>query len=151
MSISPLASDIMPILFHRNHFELALLVQSILMILAQVRCLTSDTTYVAHLLPAGPSIYMHSLPTKNKPRSTRRITSTAVILAMANLHAIYRVSCWFDVRWASFSSFLSPYVQSSLCQAILFLIFGRSELFVSTLGFLALGLESTLPIPQLIR
>ena len=38
-----------------------------------------------------------------------------------------------------------------LCQAILFLILGRSELFISILGFLALGLESTLPIPQLIR
>ncbi len=39
----------------------------------------------------------------------------------------------------------------SLCQAILFLILGRSETFVSILGFVALGLESTLPIPQLLR
>ncbi len=38
-----------------------------------------------------------------------------------------------------------------LCQAILFLILGRSDLFISILGFIALGLESTLPIPQLIR
>ena len=38
-----------------------------------------------------------------------------------------------------------------LCQAILFLILGRSEIFVAILGFVALGLESTLPIPQLIR
>ena len=38
-----------------------------------------------------------------------------------------------------------------LCQAILFLILGRSEFFISILGFVALGLESTLPIPQLIR
>lgn len=38
-----------------------------------------------------------------------------------------------------------------LLQAILFLIFGRSDIFVSILGFVALGLESTLPIPQLIR
>lgn len=39
----------------------------------------------------------------------------------------------------------------SLCQAILFLIFGRSEIFINILGFVALGLESTLPIPQLLR
>lgn len=38
-----------------------------------------------------------------------------------------------------------------LCQTILFLIFSRSSIFVSILGFAALGLESTLPIPQLIR
>ncbi|EKM50392.1 uncharacterized protein PHACADRAFT_263675 [Phanerochaete carnosa HHB-10118-sp] len=37
-----------------------------------------------------------------------------------------------------------------LCLSILFLIFGRSWLFVNILGFVALGLESTLPIPQLI-
>lgn len=36
-------------------------------------------------------------------------------------------------------------------QTIIFLIFGRSELFITALGFVALGLESTLPIPQFIR
>jgi hypothetical protein len=40
---------------------------------------------------------------------------------------------------------------NSLVLTILFLIFGRSELFIHILGFAALGLESTLPIPQLIR
>ena len=34
---------------------------------------------------------------------------------------------------------------------ILMLIFGRSDLYVNGLGFLALGLESTLPIPQFYR
>jgi len=34
--------------------------------------------------------------------------------------------------------------------AILFLVFGQSNVFVTILGFVALGLESTLPIPQLI-
>lgn len=33
----------------------------------------------------------------------------------------------------------------------MFLIFGRSDIFVKILGFVALGLESTLPIPQFIR
>jgi hypothetical protein len=39
----------------------------------------------------------------------------------------------------------------SLVSTVLFLIFGRNDLFISMLGFAALGLESTLPIPQLIR
>lgn len=39
----------------------------------------------------------------------------------------------------------------SICQAILFLVFGRFDLYVNALGFVALGMESTLPIPQLIR
>jgi solute carrier family 66, member 2 len=36
-------------------------------------------------------------------------------------------------------------------EAILVLIFGRQGWFVDALGFFSLGLESTLPIPQLIR
>jgi hypothetical protein len=40
---------------------------------------------------------------------------------------------------------------SRLCQTILVLILGRSEIYIAILGFIALGLESTLPIPQLIR
>lgn len=42
-------------------------------------------------------------------------------------------------------------VSSSLLEAILYLIFGRSQFFIGALGFVALGLESTLPIPQVIR
>ena len=50
---------------------------------------------------------------------------------------------YFHINW--------PLIGQSVCQAILVLIFGRSEVFVNILGFVALGLESTLPIPQLIR
>jgi hypothetical protein len=39
----------------------------------------------------------------------------------------------------------------SVVQTILVLIFGRQEWFVDTLGYLSLGLESTLPLPQFIR
>ena len=38
---------------------------------------------------------------------------------------------------------------ASVCNAILFLALGWSKVFVDILGFVALGLESTLPIPQL--
>jgi hypothetical protein len=39
----------------------------------------------------------------------------------------------------------------SIVMTILLLIFGRSGLYVNALGFFALGLESTLPLPQLYR
>lgn len=39
----------------------------------------------------------------------------------------------------------------SVVLTILMLIFGRSDLYVNALGFFALGLESTLPLPQLYR
>ncbi|EIW58701.1 uncharacterized protein TRAVEDRAFT_168401 [Trametes versicolor FP-101664 SS1] len=53
-------------------------------------------------------------------------------------------------QWETYTQYLEFLAAFILCQAILFLILGRSELFVSILGFVALGLESTLPIPQLI-
>ncbi|PPQ65770.1 hypothetical protein CVT26_000371 [Gymnopilus dilepis] len=56
---------------------------------------------------------------------------------------------WMCVSFLS-KLFFAAHLESSLCLAILFLIFGRSEIFVAILGFFALGLESTLPIPQLM-
>ncbi|KAF7798006.1 hypothetical protein EIP86_009216 [Pleurotus ostreatoroseus] len=57
------------------------------------------------------------------------------------------LSFWQWPTYTQYIEFLAGFV---LCQAILFLIFGRSEIFVAILGYVALGLESTLPIPQLL-
>ncbi|CDO73251.1 hypothetical protein BN946_scf185008.g13 [Trametes cinnabarina] len=53
-------------------------------------------------------------------------------------------------QWPTYTQYLEFLAAFILCQSILFLILGRSEIFISILGFIALGLESTLPIPQLI-
>ncbi|KAL0953405.1 hypothetical protein HGRIS_004644 [Hohenbuehelia grisea] len=53
-------------------------------------------------------------------------------------------------QWQWYQQYVEFLAGLILCQAILFLIFGRSDLFIAVLGFVALGLESTLPIPQLI-
>lgn len=39
----------------------------------------------------------------------------------------------------------------SIIQAIFYLVLGQFKTYITILGFVALGLESTLPIPQLIR
>ncbi|KAI0820386.1 hypothetical protein BC628DRAFT_1397911 [Trametes gibbosa] len=53
-------------------------------------------------------------------------------------------------QWETYTQYLEFLAAFILCQAILYLIAGRSEVFMAILGFVALGLESTLPIPQLI-
>ncbi|KAI0791611.1 hypothetical protein BC629DRAFT_373400 [Irpex lacteus] len=53
-------------------------------------------------------------------------------------------------QWATYTQYIEFLAGFILCQAILFLIFGRSEIYTAILGYVALGLESTLPIPQLI-
>ncbi|KAF8920739.1 hypothetical protein CPB85DRAFT_506001 [Mucidula mucida] len=100
-----------------NHFELALLIQSILMIVAQLALL-----YICILY--RPKIAPESLGTSTRP-----------------------FSFW---QWSTYTQYIEFLAGFILLQAILFLIFGRSDAFVAILGFVALGLESTLPIPQLI-
>ncbi|KAI0372778.1 hypothetical protein BV20DRAFT_44442 [Pilatotrama ljubarskyi] len=101
-----------------NHFERALLIQSLLMILAQLALLHICIRYRPRISP------------ENLGASTRPF------------------SFW---QWPTYTEYLEFLAAFVLCQAILFLILGRSDIFVSILGFVALGLESTLPIPQLIR
>ncbi|KAF5328177.1 hypothetical protein D9619_013418 [Psilocybe cf. subviscida] len=98
-------------------FETALLVQSILMILAQLALLYICILYRPRLSP-------ETLGSSTRP-----------------------LSFW---QWPNYTQYIEFLAGLILCETILFLIFGRSDFFVGALGFVALGLESTLPIPQLI-
>jgi len=100
-----------------NRFEIALLIQSILMILAQLALLYICIVYRPRSSP------------ENLASSTRPL------------------SFW---QWSTYTQYIECLAGLILCQAILFLIFSRSQTFIGILGFVALGLESTLPIPQLI-
>lgn len=100
-----------------NHFELALLIQSVLMILAQLALLYICIRY-------RPTISPENFGTSTRP-----------------------FSFW---QWSTYTQYIEFLAGFILLEAILFLILGRSDVFVSLLGFVALGLESTLPIPQLI-
>ncbi|CAK5267349.1 unnamed protein product, partial [Mycena citricolor] len=85
----------------------------------------------------------------------------ALLLALLYICIIYRPKTSAEVlggskrplsfwQWPTYIQHLEFLAGLIILQAILFLVFGRFELYVSLLGFLALGLESTLPIPQLI-
>ncbi|KAJ3720912.1 hypothetical protein EV361DRAFT_906894 [Lentinula raphanica] len=100
-----------------DRFALALLIQSILMILAQLALLYICIIYRPRISPEG-------LGTSNR---------------------IY--AFW---QWSSYTQYIEFLAGLILFQAILFLILGRSQVFITLLGFIALGLESTLPIPQLV-
>jgi len=100
-----------------EHFEAPLLIQSILMILAQLALLYICILYRPRLSPEA----LHG--------STRPL------------------GFW---QWPTYTQYIEFLAGFILFQAIFFLILGRSQTFVGILGFIALGLESTLPIPQLI-
>ncbi|KAL1696548.1 hypothetical protein GGG16DRAFT_84960 [Schizophyllum commune] len=98
-------------------FELALLLQSVFMILAQLALL-----YICILY--RPALSPESLHASKRP-----------------------IDFWQWPTYTQYVEFLAGFI---LVQTILFLIFSGFETYVSVLGFVALGLESTLPIPQLI-
>ncbi|KAG8889592.1 hypothetical protein FRB98_003654 [Tulasnella sp. 332] len=102
-----------------DHFELALLVQSIFMILAQLALLYICIKY-------------------------RPVTSPESLGGTS----ARPFGFW---QWTGYAQYLEFLAALILVLSIAILIFGRMEWFVWSLGFVALGLESTLPIPQLLR
>ncbi|KAJ7090565.1 hypothetical protein C8R43DRAFT_1050233 [Mycena crocata] len=100
-----------------DHFEFALLFQSIFMILAQLALL-----YICILY--RPRISPEDLGGSSRP-----------------------FSFW---QWSTYAQHVEFLAGLILLHTIFFLILGRFEYYVTILGFVALGLESTLPIPQLI-
>ncbi|KAJ7746930.1 hypothetical protein DFH07DRAFT_869523 [Mycena maculata] len=101
-----------------DHFELALLFQSIFMILAQLALLYICILYRPHISP------------ENLGGSSRPF------------------SFW---QWSTYVQYIEFLAGLILFQAILFLVSSRFEFYIAIMGFVALGLESTLPIPQLIN
>ncbi|KAJ7460566.1 hypothetical protein FB451DRAFT_1269514 [Mycena latifolia] len=100
-----------------DHFEFALLFQSMFMIVAQLALL-----YICILY--RPRISPENLGGSSRP-----------------------FSFW---QWPTYTQHVEFLAGLILLQAILFLILGGFQTYVVILGFVALGLESTLPIPQLI-
>ncbi|EAU90124.2 hypothetical protein CC1G_05662 [Coprinopsis cinerea okayama7 len=117
-----------------ERFEFALLMQSVLMILAQLALL-----YICILY--RPRLSHEALLGSSRPFGFWQWpTYTQYIEFLAG----------FMLVVFHFWAYPGLTVLSSLLQAILYLILGRSPIFVGALGYIALGLESTLPIPQLI-
>jgi len=96
-----------------KHFEFALLLQSILMILGQLILL-----YVCILYKP-----------RHEPGHTRPF------------------NFW---HWSNYSQYIEFLAGLIVCETILQLILGRRQWFIDALGYIALGLESTLPIPQVV-
>lgn len=98
-----------------TRFEFALLVQSILMILAQLALLYICIRY--------------------QPRPDTRGQSSRPF------------AFWHWPSYVQYIEFLAGFI---LISAIAYLIFGRADVYISIIGFVALGMESMLPVPQLI-
>ena len=140
-----------------QRFDSALLWQSIFMILAQVSVTRYSTRRPFSHVQGAHSWCCYSSAYCIAPKQARipwvhrqdqcRSGSGPPIRNTSNF--LQRLCQSSGVPYGA--SYLLIQLMHSLCQAILFLIFGRSKLYVAILGYVALGLESTLPIPQFYR
>lgn len=155
-----------------ERFELGLLIQSILMILAQLAllqiCLRFDpssssssriTTRVEN--SGSPSVEHQSLirdESSQEPLSSPigigNLASTAEEIpepisnsSKDSVRAKYCCNFW---NWTSFGVHCEFLAILVVVHAALFLLLHKYRWYVETTGYIALGLESTLPIPQLI-
>ncbi|KAI7964976.1 hypothetical protein MJO29_003074 [Puccinia striiformis f. sp. tritici] len=96
-----------------ERFETALLIQSILMIIAQLSLLRICLLYTTK--SSGPDSAQDS-----------------------------------DYRGYSFDTYIDFFALLFAVQSALFILLQRYDWFIQLIGFISLGLESTLPIPQLI-
>jgi len=101
-----------------DRFETALLIQSVLMIIAQLLLLYICMRY-------RPTLSPENLGTSMRP-------------------------CAFW-QWPTYRQHVEFLAAQIICLGILTMIFSSFPTFTTILGFIALGLESTLPIPQLIN
>jgi hypothetical protein len=73
------------------------------------------------------------------------------ILAVADVRPVHRVFGSLHVSIPFALGSWANDIVNSIAMSILYLALGGFDFYINILGFVALGLESTLPIPQLIR
>lgn len=89
----------------------------------------------------------NSLPTPNTTNTSNTGSRLSSILSQLSFTHGRPLNFW---QWSDYNSYLVFLALFSLLLLLLYVIFSSSATFVALLGYIALGLESTLPIPQLI-
>ncbi|GAA5870662.1 hypothetical protein JCM3774_001719 [Rhodotorula dairenensis] len=73
-----------------------------------------------------------------------------VLYRPADWHATVRPRPGNFWQWAAFGTYLEATAFLIVGHAVLFLVLHKVDFYVQVLGFVALGLEATLPIPQVV-
>ncbi|KAK3810855.1 MAG: hypothetical protein J3Q66DRAFT_350364 [Benniella sp.] len=141
-------------------FELPLLYQSILMITVQLLLLEICVRYYPKSEPSLPMPVSHPTSGASRNKSTSNTTSNMTSLGTDDVlsRASRRGGGWFRdhaTRWSiefwnwptiwPYFTFIAIYTS---CLALAMYLIGKKTFFVECLGFLALGIEATVPMPQ---
>ncbi|WVQ63896.1 uncharacterized protein L199_002052 [Kwoniella botswanensis] len=136
-----------------NRFEIPLLIQSLLLIISQLVLLAICLHYKT---PSESSNYapLSPLPTTPEDPSTRghaRQDSDYIDQPPTSMSGSGKSKRPFEFwQWEGYGSYLEFLAALILALGVLQVILGRWMWYIDALGFVALTIESTLPIPQFI-
>lgn len=149
-----------------ERFDTALLIQSILMIVAQIGLLKICLKYSNHSIypltgtsgSPDPTLFdaedLQDLPHPSESTSPLTFSFTDSVSQSAPQQQSPRIitSHTAPPGWKnpSFDSYIDFFALLFAVEAALFILLQRYDWFIQAIGFVSLGLESTLPIPQLI-
>jgi len=135
-----------------NRFETPLLVQSLLLIISQLFLLS----LCLHYAPLDPELSTSSAPLSPLPQAGAEDTADegpawveqpAVTGPSKALGSKRPFDFW---QWEGYGAYLEFLAGLIVVLGLLQMVFGRWMWYIDALGFLALTIESTLPIPQFI-
>ncbi|OCF56459.1 hypothetical protein L486_06403 [Kwoniella mangroviensis CBS 10435] len=136
-----------------NRFEIPLLIQSLLLIISQLVLLAICLHYKT---PSESSNYapLSPLPPASEDSSTRghaRQDSDYINQPPTSMSGSAKSKRPFEFwQWEGYGSYLEFLAALILALGVLQIILGRWMWYIDALGFVALTIESTLPIPQFI-
>ncbi|KAI9281998.1 hypothetical protein BY458DRAFT_498634 [Sporodiniella umbellata] len=136
-----LFSNILRIFFWLGkRFDITLLFQSITMIVA-VTCLLYTVVKYRPIVPFNPLV-RHTSNT-----SISSDEDDIISIGQQVEYKWYQRSFW---AWDHFLDYFNCLLVYTTLVAILYVLFHQNTEFVEALGFLSLGVESTLPVPQIL-
>lgn len=139
-----------------KRFELALLVQSILMIAFQLALLYVCLKYSSPSQVASTVVGLAAPSDPNDPAKPLATSATSLLNPANGPSALPNSGSRFGKRpynlwqWASYGTFIEFIAALIGVNTVLYIFLSGFDTYVDTIGLVALGLESTLPIPQLL-
>lgn len=125
-----------------KRFDVTLLFQSIIMILAILLLLEIVIRYKPLNVPFAPLIRHNSSDSySSTSSSSQRIAAVEETLELK----WYQRTFW---DWDHFLDYVNCLLGYTTIVGILYIFFHEKSWFIEGLGFLSLGIESTLPLPQ---
>ncbi|KAL9543889.1 hypothetical protein MBANPS3_007903 [Mucor bainieri] len=130
-----------------KRFDNTLLFQSIVMLTAMLALLQIVVKYKPHDLPFTPLIRHDSASSYSSSNSSNSSHHHGAAIEQRIELKWYQRTFW---DWDYFVDYVNCLLLFTSVVGILYVFLHGHEWFIEALGFLSLGIESTLPVPQLL-